>query len=137
MSTLSRLISCLVTVTPGDDLSWGDSPTVRLRKHRSSDGHFIRANEAFVGSWVGEKFRSVVGYAHDISSRGARILTTEASPIDHIWMALAKPKETSWCPVKVIEVRKSRYGLFQVGLAFTLREESNTFKALRRRFRWA
>jgi len=33
-------------------------------------------------------------------------------------MALAKPEETSWYPVKVVRVRESENGVVQMGLAF-------------------
>jgi hypothetical protein len=137
MSTLSRLLSCLLTPPVNDALSWGESPSGRTRKRRASPGCLVSANQAFVGWWVGEKFHSVVGIASDITSRGARILTTQVPPHDHIWIALAKPDELRWDAVKVVQIKESSYGLFQVGLAFKAGGESNVFRALRWLHQWA
>ena len=46
------------------------------------------------------------------------IITLEAPTSKHVWIGLAKPVVTHWCPARVVRVRETSVGLIQVGLAF-------------------
>jgi hypothetical protein len=119
MSTMNRLLGVLGWVTPNEEDSyWGDPPPVKPSDRRSSPRHPASPNEAHVGWWVGEEFLSVAAQFHDISSGGAMIFTKEVPPYQHVWIGLAKPVETRWCPVRVVRVRKIAVGLIEVGLEF-------------------
>jgi hypothetical protein len=119
MSTMNRLLGVLGWVTPNEeDFCWGDPPPVKPSDRRSSPRHVATPNEAHLGWWVGEGFHSVAGQFHDISAGGAMIFTTEVPPYQEVWIGLAKPVETRWCPVKVVRWRKIADGLIEVGLAF-------------------
>ena len=84
----------------------------------SSARHPASRNEAYIGWWVGDEFHSVAAQFRDISSGGALILTREEPPNKHVWIGLARPVETRWCPARVVRVRETSVGLIEVGLAF-------------------
>jgi hypothetical protein len=116
---MKRLLDLLSWVTPDDvDSDWGDRPPVRPSERRTSPRHLASPNEAKMGWWVGDEFHSVAAHFRDISSGGALILTREEPPNKHVWIGLARPVETRWCPARVVRVRETSVGLIEVGLAF-------------------
>ncbi len=133
MSTLNRLLGVLGWVTPNEDSQWGERPTVTPSERRSSPRHPVSSNEAYIGWWVGPEFHSVAARFRDISSGGALILTKEVPPDKHVWIGLAKPVKTHWCPATVVRARETSVGLIEIGLAFEASRDSILSKGLVRR----
>ncbi len=85
MSTISRLLFALGWNSPPEqDSCWGERPPVKPSERRSSPRHPASPNEAYIGWWAGEEFRSVAGQFRDISSGGAMFLTREEPPNKHV-----------------------------------------------------
>ena len=119
MSAISRLLFALGWISPTkQDSCWGDRPPVKPSDRRSSPRHLTSPNEACIGWWAGDEFRSVAGLFRDISSGGAMIITREEPPNKHVWVGLVKPIETRWCPTRVVRVKETSIGFIEIGLAF-------------------
>ncbi len=131
MSTMNRLLGVLGRITSNEkDSQWGNRRYVKLSDRRSSPRHMAFPNEARLGWWVGEGFHSVAAEFHDISLCEARIFTADIPMYKHVWIGLARPLKTRWCPVRVIRVRELALGLTEVGLAFNSTCDSALFEAL-------
>ncbi len=119
MSAINRLLFALGWISPPEqDSCWGERPPQKPTDRRMSVRHPASRNEANMGWWVGDEFHSVAAHFRDISSGGALILTREGPPNKHVWIGLARPVETRWCPARVVRVRETSVGLIEVGLAF-------------------
>ena len=128
---MKRLLGVLGWVTPNDvDSDWGDRPPVRPSERRASPRHLASPNEANMGWWVGDEFHSVAAHFRDISSGGVLILTRELPPNKHVWIGLAKPVQTRWCPARVVRERETSVGLIEVGLAFHSPCDFDLFKVV-------
>ncbi len=137
MSAISRLLFALGWISPPEqDLCWGERPPVKPSERRSSPRHPATSNEAYIGWWVGEEFHSVAAQFRDIRSGGALILTLEAPTSKHVWIGLAKPVVTRWCPVRVVRERETSVGLIEIGLAFEASCDSVLLKVLVQRDPW-
>jgi len=131
MSAINRLLFALGWISPPEqDSCWGERPPVKPSERRTSPRHLASPNEANMGWWVGDEFHSVAAHFRDISSSGALILTRELPPNKHVWIGLAKPVQTRWCPVRVVRERETSVGLIEVGLAFQAPCDFDLFKVV-------
>ncbi len=131
MSAINRLLFALGWISPPEqDSCWGERPPQKPTDRRMSVRHPASRNEANMGWWVGDEFHSVAAHFRDISSGGALILTRELPPNKHVWIGLAKPVQTRWCPVRVVRERETSVGLIEVGLAFQAPCDFDLFKVV-------
>jgi hypothetical protein len=131
MSAFHALLSVLGWESPAEKKSqWGKRPPVKLSDRRSSPRYPASPNEGYMGWWVGEEFHTVAVQFRDFSLGGALILTREMPPSEHIWLGLAKPSETPWCPVNTVRVKETSVGLVEVALLFPEPCDYDLFKAV-------
>lgn len=131
MSALIRLLTILGWDLPAEKVSdWGERPKVKPSERRSSPRYAASPNEAYVGWWIGEDFRTVSAQFRDLSSKGALIVTREMPPNKHVWVGLATPVRSRWCPMKVMRVKETWVGLVEVALAFQATCDADYFKVL-------
>ena len=123
MSAINRLLFALGWSSPPEqDSSWGEPPPQKPTDRRMSVREPARGILGYLGWWIGDEFYAVAGQFRDISSVGALIVTREEPPKKHVWIGLASPGETYWCPAKVARVRETSAGSIEIGLSvpFTL-----------------
>jgi hypothetical protein len=131
MSVLDSLLSVLGWKRPVRERShWGKRPPEKPSDRRSSPRYPASRHEGYVGWWIGEEFRQVAVEFHDFSLGGTLILTREVPTTEHVWIGLARPCETPWCPVQAIRVKNSEGGLIEVALHFPEPCDYELFKAV-------
>jgi hypothetical protein len=109
---------------------WGKRPRRSSIDRRASARYPASPNEGYMGWWVGEEFRKVAVEFVDFSIGGALLLTKDVPTNNHIWICLARPSTTPWCPVEKIRAERTEGGPVEVALHFPEPCDYDLFKAV-------
>ncbi len=88
-------------------------------EHRSAPRYPAVENVSLVGWWRDQRLETTAAQVMDVSRSGLLILADDDPPGDGpVLVRLVKPTITAWVELSLVESKRTRFGPYQLRLAF-------------------